>query len=332
MSLQFAYVVTPSDLPAITRICQLVEGLPLGLELAAAWVRMMPVDEIAREIEQNLDFLTTTARDVPPRHRSIRAVFDHSWDLLSARERNVLTQLSIFRGGFTREAAEQVAGATLRILSSLVDKSLIRRSEGRRYDLHELIRQYVSMHLHADAEEQRAAQIRHAEYYLQALQRYQSALQSRQQRDVLTRLSPDTDNIRLAWDNAIAYSLIDSIRQAAWSFWYIYELRTLLQEGEMLMQRAVDMLFDQLQTSTPENGNQLQAVLGALLSHQAFFCLRMGRLDEADQLFQASISILRRLNEAFLLSYALAHYGLMLWVGGRFDEAIGPIEEALSLC
>ena len=326
------YVITQSDLPAITRICRLVEGLPLGLELAAAWVRMMPVDEIAREIEHSLDFLTTSARDVPARHRSVRAVFDHSWDLLSVKERKVLMQLSIFRGGFTREAAEQVAGATLPILSSLVDKSLIRRSEGSRYDLHELIRQYVSMHLHADAQEQRAAYIRHAAYYLGALQRQQAALQSHQQRDVLTRLSPDTDNIRLAWDNAIAYVLIDTIQQAAWSFWYIYELRTLLQEGEMLMQRAVDMLFDQLQTSTPETGIQLQAVLGALLSHQAFFCLRMGRLEEAAQLFQASISILRRLNEAFLLSYSLAHYGLMIWVNGRFDDAIALIEEALSLC
>jgi predicted ATPase/DNA-binding XRE family transcriptional regulator len=326
------YAITQGDLPAITRICQLVDGLPLGLELAAAWVRMMPVEEIAREIEQSLDFLTTTARDIPVRHRSVRAVFDHSWDLLSAVERKVLMQLAIFRGGFTREAAEQVTGATLSSLSSLVDKSLIRRSEGSRYDLHELIRQYVSSHLHGDAQEKRVAYIRHAEYYLKTLRKHQPALQSHHQRDVLAKLSPDTDNIRLAWDSAVAYCLIDTIQQAAWSFWYIYELRTLLQEGEMLLQRAVDMLFDQLPKNVAEDKSQLQVVLGALLSYQAFFCLRMGRLEEAAQLFQASNTILRRLNEPFQLSFSLAHYGLMLWVSGKFDEAIILIEEALTLC
>ena len=134
------------------------------MELAAAWVRMMPVAEIAREIEQSLDFLTTTARDVPARHRSVRAVFDHSWESsYGSRKEIVLMQLSIFRGGFTREAAEQITGATLPIISSLVDKSLVRRSEGNRYDLHELIRQYVSLHLQANAQEERAAHLRHAE-------------------------------------------------------------------------------------------------------------------------------------------------------------------------
>jgi predicted ATPase/transcriptional regulator with XRE-family HTH domain len=326
------YGLTQADLPAITRICQLVEGLPLGLELAAAWVRMMPLGEIAREIEQSLDFLTTTARDVPARHRSLRAVFDHSWDLLSEKERSVLMQLSIFRGGFTREAAEQVSGASLPILSSLVDKSLIRRREGSRYDLHELIRQYVSIHLQADAPQECDAYIRHARYYLRYLQKEQSALQSHRQRDVLSRLSPDNDNIRLAWDNAVANLLINPMQEAAWSFWYVYELRTLLQEGEMLLRRAVDMLFDQLQTIAPEEKTHIQAVLGALLAHEAFFCLRLGRLDEASQLFRSSISILRPLSESFLLSYSLAHHGLMLWVNGKFEEALGPIEEALSLC
>jgi predicted ATPase/DNA-binding XRE family transcriptional regulator len=326
------FMITEHDLPALTRICNLVEGLPLGLELAAAWVRMMPVDEIVREIEQSLDFLTTTARDVPTRHRSVRAVFDHSWEYLSDRERNVLMQLSIFRGGFTREAAEQITGATLPILSSLVDKSLIRRREGNRYDLHELIRQYVSMHLQADQQKEHAAYLQHAGYYLKYLQKQQPALQSHQQRDVLAKLSPDTDNIRLAWDHAIAYEMIDAIGAAAWSFWYIYELRTLLQEGEMLMSRAADMLLDQLPAVEPGKGTRLQAVLGALMAHQAFFCLRMGRMDESIQLFQSSISILRRLDESFLLSYSLAHHGLALWVSGKFNEAIGPIEEALLLC
>lgn len=107
---QVDFVLSPDDYSALTRVCQLVEGLPLALELAASWVRIMPVQEIGKEIERNLDFLATSARDVPPRHRSIRTVFDSSWRLLLEEECAVMRQLYVFRGGFTRLSAEQVAG------------------------------------------------------------------------------------------------------------------------------------------------------------------------------------------------------------------------------
>jgi predicted ATPase len=128
----------------VVRICQLVDGVPLGIELAAAWVRTLSCSEIAQEIERNLDFLTTSARDVAERHRSLRAAFDHSWNLLSAEEQEVMRQLSVFRGGFQREAAEQVAGAPLPLLSALVDKSLLRRDPAGGYTQHELIRQFAA--------------------------------------------------------------------------------------------------------------------------------------------------------------------------------------------
>src|SRR5512143_213336 len=110
------FTARPQDYPAIVRICQLVDGMPLGIELAAAWVRTLDCAEIAGEIERGLGFLSVSARDLPARHRSMRAVFDHSWKLLTAEEQRVLLRLSVFRGGFKREAAEQVAGATLAVL------------------------------------------------------------------------------------------------------------------------------------------------------------------------------------------------------------------------
>ncbi|HEX9840678.1 MAG TPA: NB-ARC domain-containing protein [Anaerolineales bacterium] len=97
------FIPTRDDYSSIKRICQLVEGLPLALELAATWVRMLSVKEIAHEIERNIDFLTTTGRDVPQRHRSIRAVFEYSWNLLTEEERRILRQLAVFRRGFTRD-------------------------------------------------------------------------------------------------------------------------------------------------------------------------------------------------------------------------------------
>jgi predicted ATPase len=115
-------------------------------KLAAAWVRTLSCDEIAREIERGPDFLSVSTRDLPARHRSMRAVFDHSWKLLTEEEQKALLRLSIFQGGFRREAAEQVAEATLSVLSTLVTKSLIRRNGDGRYDLHELIRQFAAEH------------------------------------------------------------------------------------------------------------------------------------------------------------------------------------------
>jgi predicted ATPase len=138
---QQAYVgfkLTREERPAVAHLCRLVEGMPLGLELAATWVRTLSCTEITRELERNLDFLTASARNVPERHRSLRATFDHSWKLLSTTEQRAIRRVSVFRGGFRREAAEQVAGVTLPLLSTLVDKSLLHRTATGRYDLHEL--------------------------------------------------------------------------------------------------------------------------------------------------------------------------------------------------
>ncbi|MGH8631367.1 MAG: ATP-binding protein, partial [Burkholderiales bacterium] len=172
------FVLAAEERPAVARICRLVEGMPLGIELAAAWVRTLSCREIAQEIERNLadprqgmDFLAASMRDVPERHRSIRAAFDHSWNLLSAEEQQVMRQLSVFRGGFRREAAEQVAGATLPLLSALVDKSLLRRTEAGRFDLHELVRQYAAAQLQADPQDEFVTCERFSHYYAVWLQR-----------------------------------------------------------------------------------------------------------------------------------------------------------------
>src|SRR5690606_38226292 len=111
--------------------------MPLAIELAAAWLRVVPCAQIVREIERDLNFLTTRLRDMPDRHRSIQAVFEHSWRLLSDSEQRTFMQLSIFRGGFHRKAAEQVANATWIDLAALVEKSLLSVNATGRYYIHE---------------------------------------------------------------------------------------------------------------------------------------------------------------------------------------------------
>jgi DNA-binding SARP family transcriptional activator/predicted ATPase len=128
----------------VLHICRLVEGLPLALELAAAWLKILSCAEVAREIEHSLDFLSTSLRNVPARHRSMRAVFEHSWQLLTQPEQHILRQLSTLRGDFSHEAAEQVTGASLPELVALVDKSLLRITPTGRYRMHELLRQFAA--------------------------------------------------------------------------------------------------------------------------------------------------------------------------------------------
>ena len=138
------FLLSEREAPCVMRLCQLVEGMPLAIELAAGWMRVTTCEEITQQIEGGLTFLATSLRDVPERHRSMQAVFDHSWSLLSEDEQRVFSRLSIFRGDFSREAAEQIGGASLPILASLVDKSLLRKSTTGRYDMYEFLRQYAS--------------------------------------------------------------------------------------------------------------------------------------------------------------------------------------------
>lgn len=328
---------TPSaeNLSAITRICQLVEGLPLGLELAAAWMRVMAVSEVVHEIERSMDFLTTAARDVPQRHRSMRAVFDYSWRLLSDAERRVLRRLSVFRGGFSRESAEQVSGAALPLLSALMDKSLVRRNESGRYDLHELLRQYAASQLQAEPDEERKVHFRHSAYYLSLLEARKPVLQSRRQRDALAELSPETDNIRAAWNEAVSNRRLDLIRRAAWSLWYMYELRTYFQEGETLIKRSLDMTRAWLAESEFKGSSTERArakgTLGALIAHQAFFCFRQGRNIESQRLFEESITLLKPLNEPSALAYAMGHYGILRSLQGAYEEAVRNTTTGIEL-
>src|SRR5262249_43905290 len=133
-----------ANAPDVLRICQLVEGMPLAIELAAAWVRLLPCSQIAEKLASSLDFLASPLRNLPEGHRSLRAVFDHSWNFLSRAEQTGLAKLSVFRGGFDLEAAEEVGGASLSVLASLADKSLLHADGKGQYAVHELLRQYAA--------------------------------------------------------------------------------------------------------------------------------------------------------------------------------------------
>ncbi|HEV2583398.1 MAG TPA: helix-turn-helix domain-containing protein [Ktedonobacteraceae bacterium] len=165
--------------PDVLRICQQVEGMPLALELAAAWVRLLPCSHIAEQLAASLDFLASPLRDVPERHRSLRAVFDQAWNVLSPPEQAALARLSVFRGPFDLEAAREIGGASLPVLASLADKSLLQVSGPGWYALHELLRRYAAAHLLYQGVEAGHAE-RAIDYLSQAAQRAGRAAAQRQ--------------------------------------------------------------------------------------------------------------------------------------------------------
>ena len=159
------FALTTDDQATVVRICQLVEGLPLGVELAAAAIGARSAAEISGEIGRTLDFLAATARNVPDRQRSLRAAFEHSWQLLAPAAQAILAGLSVFRGGFTAEAARQVAAAAPADLSGLVDRSLLRYDGAGRYDVHQALRPYAAEKLAADPAGQAIVEAQHARHF-----------------------------------------------------------------------------------------------------------------------------------------------------------------------
>ena len=137
------FQVGPEDWGHLVRICQLTGGHPLAIEMAAAWVRLLPLAEIEEQIACHLDFLASSLHDLPERHRSVQAIFDRSWDLLTAQEQDTLRQLSRHQGSFRLTEAAELTGVSLAVLSALVDKSLLQRTSAGRYRLPELLRQYI---------------------------------------------------------------------------------------------------------------------------------------------------------------------------------------------
>jgi predicted ATPase/DNA-binding CsgD family transcriptional regulator len=236
----------------VVRICQLVQGMPLGIELAAVWVRTMSCASVADEIQASLDFLTSPLRDVPERHRSMRAVFDHSWRLLTPEEQRAFRSLAVFRGGFTRAAADRIAGASLAALTALLDKSLLQWTPPVRYDLHELLRQYAGQHLEA-AGERATARAAHSAFYLDLLARRNSDVKGRQQRQALNEIRSEFENIRVGWRWAVEHHEYRAISLA---------INCLVSYAEMSnrLSDVFGLLDDAADTFAPKAGEVAQPI------------------------------------------------------------------------
>jgi predicted ATPase/DNA-binding CsgD family transcriptional regulator len=246
------------DGSSITRICQMAEGFPLAIELAASWLKVLSCNEIVTEMQKSLDFLTTTFRDMPPRHRSIRAVFNHSWSLLTEEEQKVFERLSIFRGGFAREAAEQIAGASLTTLAALIDKSLLRKTASERYTIHELLRQYGAEQLEESGAADAVANA-YSQYYANFIYRRAADLKGRRQLEAMSEIDVDFENVRAGWNWAVKHCQLDTIATALEGIELYCELRDRKMESFLLFQAAQRHLAQETKLASHPTWGQLLA-------------------------------------------------------------------------
>ena len=184
-----------AEWPHVLRICRLVEGLPLALELAAAWVRTIPCGDLAQAIETEMTALAGRHRNRPARQHSLDAVVRTSWSLLTREQQHALAPLSMFVGGFTQEAADAIADASLRVLSTLVDKSLVNRRADGRLGLHELVRQFAGAQLAARSSMAQGARRRYATYYAALIERCRALLDGPQDLEAEATLSAEVANL-----------------------------------------------------------------------------------------------------------------------------------------
>lgn len=282
-------VLTPDSLCWVSTICRQVQGLPLAIELAVGWADTLTLQEIAQEIARSLDFLETRRRDFPDRHRNIRAVLDSSFGTLSDIDRAVLENLCLFRGAFTREAAEDVAGATLHSLARLVGQSLLRHRRSGQYEIHELVRQYGAASLNKVPEQRDAAQRRFCAYYADFLDARWQEMNAALCNAPFERIDAEFANILAAFQSMIdAQNMDHQIRQSINALWGYFAIRSRFNEGAILFGKGLEGL----RASRSDD-----ALIGSLLVRQAFFlaCMAtMGEGDDVERLIEEGLALLER--------------------------------------
>lgn len=313
-------VIGGKDRPFVARISRLVEGVPLGIELASSWVRSLSLSEIAEEIERGYDFLATSLRDVPERHRSLKLVFDYSWKLLDDKEREAFRRLSVFRGGFSRQAAQKVVGASLPVLSALIDKSILTRDQAGRYQMLEVLRRYVQEKLVEDNEEYEETKDLHAAYQGKALDQREPDLTGARQNETLEEIRAEIENIRAGFRWAVGKKDLVTIAKYLESLSLFYEHQGRFAEGKDLFSWAAAEL----------EGSEglVPAKVGAF---KAAFTYRLGDYQEGRSLLERTLPVFQKLDAKKEIIFVLSALGTICHRLGEYDKSREFIAESLVL-
>ena len=355
--------LTSDNLNDVISICQLVDGLPLGIELGAAWVGLLAPQEIAAEIKISLDFLSSHYHDMPDRQQSIRSVFESSWSRLIEIEQEVFQRLSVFRGGFTRPAAESVTGATVQLLMALVNKSLIQPDYTGRYHIHELLRQFGSEKLREAGETERTRD-RHLEFFLTVTEESEPYLWGSEQVAWLNQLELEHDNLRAALEwGRTAEGKADLGLLLAGSLEYFWSARGYFTEGREHLSAALSRPEALKRTAARAKALHAAGHLAyiqsdypatlPLLEESISICRDLGPTGRqglanalitlgdmetevgdyatASSLMKEALGIMRELNDQRGIARALWQLGQCAVRPGDFEQAVQYFERALPL-
>jgi DNA-binding SARP family transcriptional activator/predicted ATPase len=321
-----AFQPTAADYQAITHICQIVDGVPLGIELAAAAIRRHPCPQIADQLTRRLDFLGDATRNAPPRHQSLRAVFEYSWRLLTAAEQTAVCQLSVFRTPFTVETAVTITQTTPAILNALADASFLHPTTGpnsvSRLEMHSVARQFAADKLTAMPAAERETRNRHGRYYAQLLHDQRARLHSSQQKEAITAVNAEMEDVRAAWEWIVSQKRWPDLELALDGLHWFYWLRNWLPEGEAALAQAAAALS--------RSGEMDELLLARIQARQAEFCHWLSQYAAAQMLFDACLPVLREHKAWQDLAWALNAQGLMAYFRGDFAAAEQHLQKALA--
>lgn len=314
---------------AVSQICRLVEGLPLAIELAAGALPQRPPAEINAQIQRNLDILATKMRDMPARHRSMRATFEYSWSLLTAEEQRFFQQLSVFRGGFTVEAAVAVTTAdgdasSETLLTRLVTKSLLQHDGQGRYRLHELLRQYAAEKLAGAPRLEASALERHGRYYVNLLQDLHDDLLGLNMVRATAAVDDEIENMRQAWQQAVRRQDETAVAQALNSLYAFYATRCRYEEGVEMLAQAATML-----AALPESVER-NLLIARIWARQAKLCESTTFTGKAEQLYRQSLALFKAQGAENETGLPLQGLGYLAYMQGDNSQARQHLQASLA--
>ncbi len=318
----------PEEWPILVGLCVLLNGMPLALELAAAWVDILNLADILAELEQDLSLLSTNLNNVAERHRSLQQIFEYAWQRLSPEEQSLLAALTVFRGGFTRSAAAAITQRPLhpRLLANLVHKSLVTLDATQeRYEIHELLRRFTTQKMGEATSTALKVVQGHCHYYCTLLQQREAELKGTGQEKALSDLERDLENIRRAWQWAVIRREIGLIAAALNGLFILFDTRSRFLEGEELFREAALRLAWDAE-------NPVEVItLARLQARQGWFTFHLGQHKESLRLLQRSLTYLHQEGHAAEAAFCLNYWGAVLRHQGRYQEAIEPLQQALQL-
>jgi tetratricopeptide (TPR) repeat protein len=272
--------------------------MPLGVELVAGWVNTLSLPEIADEVQRGIDIFETDLSDVPDRHRSVRTTFERTWDWLTEDEKAAFAKLSVFRGGFTKQAALSVAETHVRTLRRLAQKALIRFEGQDRYAIHELLRQFGASKL-AESGDFPSTQARHARCFAEFMSDRKQDIKTNQPLEALTLIDKDFENIRTAWAYLIRHQYWTGVPDFLFSLWFFCNVRARGQDALWLLEQATPAL------QQSPSSRETELVLGQVMTSMAWFQSELGSEELAAATADEALRILHRHDIGEVLLFGL---------------------------